>query len=692
MTAPTLRSLVRTVGSGPVVDALKAWGVNGGTEQSRPRAVRALLERWRDEQALQSRLTDLPKKLADLLDGFLDQPNRLRAAQEIFKENTEVFRSRYEVDAALAALHREGLLFPLGDAPLGERDYAVPAELADAVLGMRRRQRVGLLEVFTLKGHLHARHFARNQEGGGGDTKAEAEKAEAHARRIYKFYLMEDSLRGRVRKLPDPVREVFLRALTVFGGVLPVSQLESEFPGGAPDVDLIRKCFEDGMLGTVAPLSLARFGIADEAQAVLIFHEVVLLGLPIYSNRHAVDVDAALSAGVDLITNLGRFLREGAKGDGGKARIQLTQDGQLYKASAKRIAKDLLPIPGGTLSSDETLQFLFRFAVAKRLVERGGDRALRVTEAAQEFEGRPLIDKLRALVSFAVEDPVLPGERFHQVRMRRLLVRMLKRSAPERWHEVMFLPFLARNAHLTQLGPQSAEQYFAPRFKGGGYTPTEDLGRMGRLLLGFVKHRLHPLGIVDLGVQEGRVVALRLSRLGAELLGTRPAGQLMAERSSIVVNPDCEVILFPGDDEHDAVHTLDRFMRRMKTDHIHHFQLEPEAVHAGLKDGLTLASMVAELTDRSRAPLPQNVLYSLEEWADRAGLLTLQQRDRLRAGRAATIDTVMEVPQMQPYLRERQDDTSVTVDPETPWNRLEPLLRDRGLLLDTGGQAEDVDD
>ena len=112
---------------------------------------------------------------------------------------------------------------------------------------------------------------------------------------------------------------------------------------------------------------------------------------------------------------------------------------------------------------------------------------------------------------------------------------------------------MARNTYLTHLDGGQVEDYFAARFRGGGYVPTEGLDQLGRNLLGFVKSRLYPLGIVELGMRAGRLVAFRLSKLGAELLGAERSSDVGGERSTVIVNPDFEILLFPGDDEHDVL-------------------------------------------------------------------------------------------------------------------------------------------
>jgi len=64
-----------------------------------------------------------------------------------------------------------------------------------------------------------------------------------------------------------------------------------------------------------------------------------------------------------------------------------------------------------------------------------------------------------------------------------------------------------------------------------------------------------------------------------------------------------------------VLHLFDRFATRVKSDHVHQFRIDRESVQAGLEDGLTGSQIVQELTDRAKAPIPQNVLYSLEDWS-----------------------------------------------------------------------------
>jgi len=62
-------------------------------------------------------------------------------------------------------------------------------------------------------------------------------------------------------------------------------------------------------------------------------------------------------------------------------------------------------------------------------------------------------------------------------------------------------------------------------------------------------HRLGLLGVADLGYRDGHLESLALSSLGAAVLGH--AGAPAAQTGGLLVNPDFEILQFPGS-EHEA--------------------------------------------------------------------------------------------------------------------------------------------
>lgn len=619
MTRLSLRTLLQSAGDSLLRDCLFRWC--GAAEENGKPSVARVATAMEDEQRVLSRLGGLPRKLQDLLEAFFADGGAVRTVQSLFADCGRHFKSRFELEAALAALQREAFLWPVKDkrwATFDSACWAAPSELVECVRQCRQRRQRQLEDLLTLQGFLQARFF-RDRESGTGDggkasdTKAAESKSGDHARKIYKLYTMAAAMAQRLKKLPGPVRELVEVALHKHGGIVDWQELLRGVElADPPDLAFVGKCLEEAMLGTAAPLDLTRLGIQPAPHALVVFHEVALWAIQQRGEQHRPTVSEELSCGGDFATNIGRFLRELQH-----SKVLFTSDGELFKASAKRIAATLLPVPGGFLEPDSALLAIYRFCLQRRLIDRRGERALRPTPAGSEFDRAGLAEQTKMLLAHFVEDRTLPGEGYHHTRMRRVLLRLLRRAEPMQWQDVAVLPFLARNAYLAGLEMRPTEEYFSVRFQGGGYTPSESLQQMCWNLLVWVKRRLFPLGLVDIGMHQGRATALRLSRLGADLLDAEPAGKVGGSRSTVIVQADFELLLFPGDDVHDVVHTFDRFAVRTKSDHVHQFRLDQASVRAGIADGLTGAQIVQELTDRARVPIPQNVLYSLEEWTQK---------------------------------------------------------------------------
>jgi hypothetical protein len=621
MTRLSLRILLQGVGDSVVRECVARWCGQAPSEGRPPLGpVAAAME---NEQAVQQRLMALPRKLQDVLEAFFGDGGAVRTVQALFGDVGRHFKSRFELEAALAALHREAFAWVVKDKRWTSFDspcWAVPSELVECVRQSRQKRQRQLQDTLTLQGFLDVRFFRERSDNGHAagkngdgkvlDHKAAEQKAADHARKIYKLYTMESSMAQRLQKLPAAVRELVQCALHKHGGVAAWDELlrETEM-AEPPDQALVGKCLEEAMLGTATNLDLARYGIQPADAAVVVFHEVALYAIRRRGEEHRPTIGEELCCGGDLATNIGRFLRELQA-----SKVLFTAEGDLFKASQKRIAGLLLPVPGGFLAAEQNLELVYRFCLQRRLIDRRGERSLRPTPQGQEFDRAPLADQVKMLLAHFVEDRTLPGEPFHHTRMRRVLLRLLRRAEPMLWQDVTVLPFLARNAYLAQMEAKPTEEFFAARLQGGGYTPSESLQQMCWNLLIWIKKRLFPLGLVDIGMHQGRVSALRLSRLGAELLDAEPAGKVGGTRCSVIVQPDFEILVFPGDDVHDVVHLFDRFAQRTKSDHVHQFKLEQKSVRRGLADGLSGTQIVQELTDRARVPIPQNVLYSLEEW------------------------------------------------------------------------------
>jgi hypothetical protein len=494
------------------------------------------------------------------------------------------------------------------------------------------------------------------------------------------MYSHEPGAVTRVERLEEGLRKLVQKTIVEFGGILPRTLFDRLETGLAWDGRRWRAVLEESLVGTVERVELGRYGIQHNDETLIVFNEVALAWL----RRVAVPGDPdrpyeESEHGVDLASNLSRFIGFILDHD-----VRFTVRGEIFKTTEKRIQEELIPNPGRELSREAVLSFIYGFARHARLIESTGERTFALTAIGREWEPKSLEAKLRALLDHAIEERDMPGEVYHQVRMRRMLVRLLKRVEPLVWYDLMYVPFLARNTYLSSLDELSVEECFSGRFQAGTYAPMEDAQRLAWNLAAWVRQRLHLLGLVDLGYDKsGRPVALRLTRIGARLLGLGDDGSAAPQTTgSLVVTPDFEVVLFPTGDDGELIHDLDRFCVREKQESVLHFKITERTVHRALSEGMFLKRIVGTLENHTRTPVPQNVLYSIRDWASQAGLLRLTPDYLVRTEDPETARRFQQDPGVKPVLSAVIDERTVRLKSNGTPRRMQSLLRELGYLVE----------
>jgi hypothetical protein len=263
-------------------------------------------------------------------------------------------------------------------------------------------------------------------------------------------------------------------------------------------------------------------------------------------------------------------------------------------------------------------------------------------------------------------------------------MRILERIEPGTWYDLMYLPFLARNQYLASLEDLNVEAVFGVLTQSGQYHPLEDAQRLAWNLVKWVRQRLYLLGIVDLGYDSAKhPVALRLTASGARLLGLeaeedRPAARM----GTLVVTPDFEVVLFKSGDDAELMHDLDRFCLRERAGETVHFRIEEPSVRRALVEGMRLDRIVSTLDNHSRTPVPQNVTFSIQDWAKRAGRMVLSEDWTLRCEDERTMARLRSDPGLRGYLAEDLDEQRVRLEPRITLRRMRGLLRDLGYVCE----------
>ncbi|MGH2458684.1 MAG: helicase-associated domain-containing protein [Chloroflexota bacterium] len=306
---------------------------------------------------------------------------------------------------------------------------------------------------------------------------------------------------------------------------------------------------------------------------------------------------------------------------------------------------------------------------AAGLLEVTGDRQLRTTPDASGFVALPPARQARALLDAwlasgenellalghlrcerhanlprVVPDPEQP-HRAH----RRLVDRLRSEAQPGQWYRVDDVSRIMRYEDVeflvSWLDPSpnrwNGYHYFDDRDHlkfppYPGVTLEDSRGRPRSLDLGsdwdlvegaFVRAVFHGpltwLGLVECRTKPDGTDVFAISWLGAQVLelSGSVAGPSLAEipshRDALIVQPNFEVVVYDPDARPDLLYHIDRFAERVSRDRLAIFRLTNESVSAGLQLGLRIDDVIEVLEVTARAPIPQNVAFSLRDWARR---------------------------------------------------------------------------
>jgi hypothetical protein len=667
--------LVASLPDSDIPELYRFWaGQRGSSEQGNVDAMRSQVIEWmHDGELLAARIAGMGRRLLMIFDVLLRSPRFELPMSEFTVHKQLSYLSTYDLQAAVAVLERHALAAPSSSrdvAHYGLSTIAIPPDLAERLQVQRRSEERSVFDIFALRGHLDRLY---------SNPAMKMKMSTKRQREFYKMYSNESAAVARIERLPDELRALVEKIVLEFGGILS-KEMFDRMDHDLPDWNgrSWSKELEESMVGTVERLDLTRYGLVHNEETLIVFNEVALAWL----RKVAVpgDPDAPrdeASLGVDLASNISRFI-----GYILDHQVRFTVRGEIFKSTEKRILQELIPNPGRELAREQVLAFIYGFARHSRLIENTGERTFALTSHGRDWEPRGLEEKLAELLEYAASEQGLGGEYFHQVRLRRIYLRLLKRVDVDVWYDLMYLPFLSRNTYLSNLDDLAVEDYF--RAQGGHGSSAEDLQRLAWNLVGWVRKRLYLLGIVDLGYDgHGRPVAMRLTRMGAKMFGMAVGqDEEGCGIGNLVVTPDFEVVMFPTGDDSELMHDLDRFSKREKSDELVHFKILEKGVKRALSEGMFLGRILATLEQNSRTPVPQNVIYTIRDWASHAGLLQLDKKLELCGSNVSVMTRFVGDPGIRPYLSKVISDNQVQLKTKFTPKRMQVLLRDLGFLVE----------
>jgi len=209
----------------------------------------------------------------------------------------------------------------------------------------------------------------------------------------------------------------------------------------------------------------------------------------------------------------------------------------------------------------------------------------------------------------------------------------------------------------------------------------------GALLRYLLTGPLHWLGLISLGYTQcpvddadGALAFCALTPLGAYLLGESQVPWSPPAREPLVIQPNFEV-LAPFHADPGAVLRLEQLAEPVQAGPARVYRLTRDRFRAALDAGADADTLLRFLEQTSDAALPQNVTYTLREWAGQYGRVRLEPATLLRtpAGDEPLMQELRAARRIAPLLDEALSPTVSTVAPENV-AALAARLREDGFM------------
>jgi hypothetical protein len=197
----------------------------------------------------------------------------------------------------------------------------------------------------------------------------------------------------------------------------------------------------------------------------------------------------------------------------------------------------------------------------------------------------------------------------------------------------------------------------------------------------FVGDELHLLGLVDLALDQGRPVALSVTPLAVKSLGLTETCE-SPQKSRLLVNSDFEILLLSEGDAYELIQRLDRFAERVNPQDAHRFRVTPHSVERAVAGGLSATEILETLSAHSSIDLPQNLVFSIREYAEKVRFVHVRPVLLLTARHREVIDQLLKRADVRKLVQERLGPRVLALVAEATTTDLAALLEAEGVYLE----------
>jgi len=457
----------------------------------------------------------------------------------------------------------------------------------------------------------------------------------------------------RIATLPDHLKKDLLKAVYEKGGIL---YAHKELVRKVRD---FRRDVASKLLGTVREIPLEFMGYRG-GDGILVFADVTRalltqsLPAPEKCDIHNREIDT-LSDFTAVLEHL--YVEP----------VKVKQGGGLYKASIRSLASILgVDAEQAEYNIEEYVSILKKL----KLVRISGNEITPSPARDQAWFAMTPQEQLERILAPDI-DHYPPISRHFQEAFT---------DALKLWPPDVFLDTKRVASQLTAvLLEKIAEDETVQHNLYGIWSYNELIQRVNRLVDNLIHH-----GVMILYYRQhegrGEEVCLQFSEVGKCYLGLS-ACKPDEDIKALFVNPDFEVIIYRHGSSWLQALAMARFAKRLKTDQAYHFRIERKRVEAAVLTGLRADEMLGFLHEHSRTPVPQNVEYSIRDWASSISRAMHYQAYIIEVDDSKILDVIMQDEQLQKAGIKRIAPTVAAVNERITRKAILERLRSQGIFL-----------
>jgi len=633
---------------------LRFWSPHDRSRTDRAKLAERLQRLMSDENVVYAKVDMLSERVRAVLLALLKKSAYTSDLQGLFRGVDGLDMEFYEGEAALNALAKRGFVGVSRSQEwlhYGRAAYAIPLEVALVMRGLAGTDSRPLEQIF-----VHARYRPTPAE--------EASDLRPGP--------LPDDVDAAIDALPaEHLRTIAREVIDDYGGII----TRHEFLAAYEEREIqwesapFLQHFGRVGLGTVGHVDMRARGLGVDDDVLVFFSEAVERRTT--AGRAAGPAfDLVLAAHGDLMSDLRTAL---VMAD--QQPIRVSKEGSVYKAARSKLAERLQFPLQPLLTREEVADRVLALARDLGLVETNADGLLQRTPEGEQWADHPLVDKVQRSYALFLKDGIQTLRSHHLRQVHRHLVDLLREETdPDRWWPGLSLAMVARNRYLLELDTREQAPHHAPLS-----VRHQALTELGRAAQDLLWRDLFALGLVEVAVRGERPVGVRLSRLGRRVvLETREEAE---ESRPLVVNPDFELMVLPEGDVDDLLHALDRIATRVRTGEVVHYRLERERIESVTAAGGSPAEILTLLETHSRAPLPQNVVYSIRAWGDHVRSASMRRGILFEASDPSVVESILHHSVLKPFIEQVVDATTLLFKEDAPEREITRELRSLGVYV-----------